>query len=431
MIYVLGIDDHDSQIGGCTTHFSTLLIKYLIEKEGISLVDFPSLVRLNPNIPWKTRGNGSVKIVFKSSRDIHDLLDIIWDKSIEYTTEISKADKFNRKPGVALTQFNTSILEGINWVYKKALTDVIPIDLAKKIAEKYNILIRGDRGVIGSIAALGFNSDKFTYELLTYRNIDEERKVNEESVIAFEEKYFPKVFANYDFIKRKALISPHGNDPVLYGVRGLDPYILLNALKEIKTENKIENSMIFKSNQATDSHIVVSGTLYQTAITRVKVKEVKILKGGDVIVTGENGDHIIFYKETGELNLAAQQLINGDEIEVIGAIKPSIQYGKIIEAERFTIISLSTFKSMNPKCPMCGGSSESLGKGKGFRCKKCNYIFFGNKANVEIERGLLKSTYQSRVYRHLTKPIFLEVSPVIINDVNEINRLVRHLLKIN
>ena len=86
---------------------------------------------------------------------------------------------------------------------------------------------------------------------------------------------------------------------------------------------------------------------------------------------------------------------------------------------------------MNPKCPMCGGSSESLGKGKGFRCKKCNYIFFGNKANVEIERGLLKSTYQSRVYRHLTKPIFLEVSPVIINDVNEINRLVRHLLKIN
>ena len=431
MIYVLGVDDHDSQIGGCTTHFSTLLIKYLIEKENILLVDFPSLVRLNPNIPWKTRGNGSIKIVFKSNKDIHDLLDIIWNKSIEYTTEISKADKFNRKPGVALIEYNPPILEKIGWIYEKTVTDVIPIDLAKKIAEKYNILIKGDRGVIGSIAALGFNSDKFTYELLTYRNADEERKVNEESVVAFEEKYFPKVFANYDFIKRKALITPHGNDPVLYGVRGLDPYILLNALKEIKTENTIENSMIFKSNQATDAHVAVHGTLYQTTITRVKVKEVKILKGGDVIVIGENGDHIIFYKETGELNLVAQQLINGDEIEVIGAIKPSIQYGRIIEAERLTIISLSSFKSVNPKCPICGGSSESLGRGKGFRCKKCGYTFFGNKVNVEIERGLIKSTYQSRVYRHLTKPIFLEISPVIISDVNEINRLVKHLLKIN
>ena len=60
MIIHLGIDDIDSLKGGCTTHLAALLVQSLSEVEGLSFLDYPNLVRLNPNIPWKTRGNGAV-----------------------------------------------------------------------------------------------------------------------------------------------------------------------------------------------------------------------------------------------------------------------------------------------------------------------------------------------------------------------------------
>src|SRR2546428_5831555 len=53
----LGVDDTDSVRGMCTTYLATELVRAL---PGLDLIGFPRLVRLNPNIPWKTRGNGAV-----------------------------------------------------------------------------------------------------------------------------------------------------------------------------------------------------------------------------------------------------------------------------------------------------------------------------------------------------------------------------------
>mgnify|MGYP006992680835 CR=1 FL=1 len=50
------MDDTDSDDGMCTTYLTTLIIENLIN-EGIRLIDYPNLIRLNPNIPWRTRGN--------------------------------------------------------------------------------------------------------------------------------------------------------------------------------------------------------------------------------------------------------------------------------------------------------------------------------------------------------------------------------------
>ena len=55
----IGIDDTDSLGGGCTTWLITEIISELSE---LDLVDFPRLVRLNPNVPWKTRGNGALSL---------------------------------------------------------------------------------------------------------------------------------------------------------------------------------------------------------------------------------------------------------------------------------------------------------------------------------------------------------------------------------
>ena len=57
----IGIDDTDSLDGGCTTWLITEIISELSD---LDLIAPPRLVRLNPNIPWKTRGNGALALVF-------------------------------------------------------------------------------------------------------------------------------------------------------------------------------------------------------------------------------------------------------------------------------------------------------------------------------------------------------------------------------
>ena len=60
----VGIDDTDSEKGGCTTYTATVLFHELSSR-GLKPSDFPWLVRLNPNIPWKTRGSSAVESGFR------------------------------------------------------------------------------------------------------------------------------------------------------------------------------------------------------------------------------------------------------------------------------------------------------------------------------------------------------------------------------
>src|SRR5688572_14952347 len=56
-VLLLAFDDTDSRDGGCTTH---LAFHVLLAMPELALSGLPRLVRLNPNVPWKTRGNGAV-----------------------------------------------------------------------------------------------------------------------------------------------------------------------------------------------------------------------------------------------------------------------------------------------------------------------------------------------------------------------------------
>jgi len=55
----VGFDDTDSTDGMCTTFLATEFIR---EFSDFDILGFPRLVRLNPNVPWKTRGNAAVCI---------------------------------------------------------------------------------------------------------------------------------------------------------------------------------------------------------------------------------------------------------------------------------------------------------------------------------------------------------------------------------
>ncbi|MCD6383503.1 MAG: DNA-binding protein, partial [Thermoplasmata archaeon] len=53
----VAIDDTDSPNGGCTTYLTFDLLSRITER--YALLGYPRLVRLNPTVPWKTRGNGA------------------------------------------------------------------------------------------------------------------------------------------------------------------------------------------------------------------------------------------------------------------------------------------------------------------------------------------------------------------------------------
>src|SRR5881628_1099708 len=62
MVLWIGVDDTDSLQGMCTTFLAAEIVRDLTDD--YDLVGFPRLVRLNPTIPWKTRGNGAICLRF-------------------------------------------------------------------------------------------------------------------------------------------------------------------------------------------------------------------------------------------------------------------------------------------------------------------------------------------------------------------------------
>ena len=75
----IGIDDTDSLDGGCTTWLITEIIAELQE---FDLIGPPRLVRLNPNVPWKTRGNGALALIFGEGIDSEEAVGYIGGKKI-------------------------------------------------------------------------------------------------------------------------------------------------------------------------------------------------------------------------------------------------------------------------------------------------------------------------------------------------------------
>ena len=170
MLYV-GIDDTDSKEGMCTTYLAFNILKSL-EKIGIYPVDLPSLIRLNPNIPYKTRGNGAVCLKF-SSKD----RDIIKEVVLKNIAKLSMIKDEETNPGVVFYEGKLKA-ELVNF----SLTCIRTIVSQKTCEKLLNKLkceyykFKNGRGIIGATAAIGYVGN-FTYELLVYRDTKEERKV--------------------------------------------------------------------------------------------------------------------------------------------------------------------------------------------------------------------------------------------------------------
>ena len=93
----IGIDDTDSPAGMCTTYIGAVLVRQL-EHAGIRVVD-TRLVRLNPNVIHKTRGNAAVCI--EAVGDLEAAFELV----AACVEELAEFDDPQTNPGVAVHCF--------------------------------------------------------------------------------------------------------------------------------------------------------------------------------------------------------------------------------------------------------------------------------------------------------------------------------------
>jgi tRNA(Ile2)-agmatinylcytidine synthase len=226
-------------------------------------------------------------------------------------------------------------------------------------------------------------------------------------------------YANYDTEKRRILITPRGRDPVLYGVRGENPQIVKEAFKMIRVYEETERWTIFKTNQGTDAHLRKEKNIFQIKPHRSIIvkgyvsKEPKMITGRHVIfsIKDKSGEiDCAAYEPTGKFRGLIRKLIYGDLIEAYGGVRSrSVKHPMTINLEKIRILELGKkIIYRNPVCHHCGKHMKSMGRGKGFECKKCKTkITDPEKVAVEAPRDLRAGLYipPLRAHRHLTKPL--------------------------
>ena len=249
----IGIDDTDSPKGMCTTFLSYKIVKFL-EKQEIQFMDFPSLIRFNPNIPWKTRGNGAVRLVIKTKNPKK-----IKNKIIQFVTNYSDT-KNGANPGLVFYQ-NKEIPSSFHKFSKLALWKLISRKQAKRFVLENNMesfYLGNGQGLVGAISAIGYEFFDHTFELLYYRKksqFGKKRCINKNSVKKMQDTTFPETFSSYDNDNDRVLITPHGPDPVFCGIRGETVKSVVRASTIMSTDEKFDGYMVFKSNQGTGDHL--------------------------------------------------------------------------------------------------------------------------------------------------------------------------------
>jgi len=400
----IGLDDTDSKEGLCTTYLAFKITQFLIDK-GVKLLDYPLLIRLNPNVPWKTRGNGALCIKVEDNNYIKDIIDIFNKYSYQGRNTNPGLIIYRGEPSNEIIEFS-----------RRALYTLIPRREAYRLALKYNadIYFKGNgQGLVGALAAIGSKLNDHTYEIIAYRslvNCSKRRIISKEDVITMDKGTFPYTFNNYDYKNDRILITPHGPDPVLLGIRGEDPWIILKAFRMIKINEELEGYMIFKSNQGTNAHLefkLDSLKPYHSGyIEGIITSKPYTIKGGHTFFTINNIPCAV-YEPTGLSNIA-QKLIPGDNVRVGGGVRrASKNHFRVLNVEYIHILELAKeIIYINPLC-MCGKRLKSAGTNKGYKCENCNYKGFKEKEAVIIKREIKEGLYLPlpNAHRHLTKPL--------------------------
>jgi len=397
----IGVDDTDSPEGGCTTYVLTEIVRVARDRD-VDVIGEPRLVRLNPNIPWKTRGNAALavrlgigegprtrigEIVGRSvwsharGRSVprHDrgpLLEAIWEAVIAAAPSDPATDP-------AMISGDGPLPSAL---YDRAVRSVVPLAEVEGLldAAGYECRVRGSRrGLVGAAAAVAWPGRRATWELLSYRRPDRvrsPRRVGTASVRRARRK-FPNLFLCYDSRTRRLLVAPHTPCPILFGLRSTDPRCLAAAARSVRSE-PVDRWLRFRTNQGTGDHVrtAVDASLDAFASGRLVgtvAGAPRDLRGGHVRfdLVDRRGAPVtcLVFEPTKTLPAVARTLRPGETVEVWGGRgeDATFRVEGIVLSPRPTVRA----PGPRPRCPTCGRAADSLGLGRGYRCPGCRARF--------------------------------------------------------
>lgn len=414
MIVHIGLDDTDSKIGGCTTYTAAEAVKQILKDNLAKFLDYPKIIRLNPNIPWKTRGNAAVALTLEAEKPEAVFQAVCRAVDATLSTHID----------AAVILISEQEVDRLKQFAEKALHTVLTLREARVLLRRlcaYVKLWGRGSGIKGALAAVGNRLiGDHTYELLAYRRPEywgKPRGVDPISVYTLDKRLGKAVFNNYDPETGRILITPRGPDPVYFGIRGEAPEVIIDALSFLKLQEPIDRWVIFRTNQATAQHLqnelnpkylkaYDSGYIRGTVASRAVIE-----RGGHLYLTIEAQSTQIkcaVYEPTGSFRKIFQQLVEGDLIEVGGGVRrATAKHPKVLNVEYLKVIQLK--KVLLPKKPLCDDCKKPM-KSKGsegyYKCRRCGLKKRATEFSEE-PRSLKEGVYlpPPRAHRHLTKPL--------------------------
>jgi tRNA(Ile2)-agmatinylcytidine synthase len=427
----VGIDDTDSPLGGCTTWVLTELLDEA-RASGVDLIGEPRLVRLNPNIPWKTRGNAALGAQFGVGKGPRRRIgevggSPVWSYSRGGALSAEVARRWierawNRvlsssragEPGTdpALVASDRALPASMYW---NAVREVVEVPTVRAALRRQRAHVRtsgSDRGIVGAAAAIAWRSAHPTWELIAYRGPGrngQRREVNAASVRAASRRY-PELFLCHDPATRRLLVAPHTPCPILYGLRGTSPSAPLAARRLVKSE-PVDRWVLFRTNQGSGDHLVgrTAGELvhFRSAIIRGTVGTLpQDLPGGHVrfSMLDPVGSSLtcIAFEPTKTLPRVARALRPGDRLRVWGSRgrDPSFR----LEGIELLHLSPRWGPARGPRCSTCRRPTHSMGHQRGYRCSQCHRRWppeaaVASRLEAGIETGVYHPTPSAR--RHL------------------------------
>ncbi len=412
---IVAIDDTDSRTEGmCTTYVATLLAEAL-EEEGYS-IERALLIRLNPAIERKTRGNAALALhadaPMESAMDLaHEIVERYSETSDELTSPgIVAADTSSNTLPKPILRFS---LDAIRHVHSLNKT----LDLLDRSGLTH-AAVTDDEGFgrIGALAAVGAWGafDDWTYEHLTYRKLDRcgsPREVDHDSVFDAADTTYPAVWDTVDPVEGEVVCIPNAPGPVLYGIRGDDPDACESVADAINSE-PVDRSRTFITNQGTDAHLDrgTIGSLREGAgylVDGIITSEPTTIQGGHVffelrsVAATEKSIDCVAFEPTKRFRAYVLKLQPGDRLTVAGEHE-----GGTIKLEKFAIRELVQTEWVNPTCPECDRRMESAGREQGYRCRTCERTH-PSKVERPIDRSLERGWYEVPpvARRHIAKPL--------------------------
>jgi tRNA(Ile2)-agmatinylcytidine synthase len=438
-VTVIGVDDTDSrELGMCTTYLAAEIAERAAE---FAAVERKLLIRLNPAVEHKTRGNAALAVHTDADPET------AYEIACEAVAAVAETDDSRTNPGLVVAPGDPADApEAVADFAREAVRDHLSLDDAEEVIASAGYRSEGwemGRGKIGALAAVGawaaFDGEAvvdgqaaggartqvgagdsggvaradWTYECISYRDperVGTPREVDAESVFDAATAAYPAAWDTVDRETGELVCVPHTPGPILHGVRGDDPETVQAVAEAIESE-PVSRRALFVTNQGTDAHLrdatisdVEDGRAYRVEGTVAEAPESR--RGGHVFfgLAAAESDAAIrcaAFEPTKRFRDRVRNLRPGDRIAACGELSDGT-----LKLEKFAVRELNRTELVTPDCPDCGRSMKSAGAGQGYRCRDCKTTAPG-KVEREVARELEIGWYEvpPEARRHIAKPL--------------------------